>query len=260
MYLLLSPAKNLNETLTAKNVSISTPALIDDANIIMQTLRQLDYLDICELMKVSAKIGKLNQARNAKFCIPFDDSAKAAIFLFDGDAYKGLNAPELQSSELDYLNARLGILSGLYGLLRPYDAIMPYRLEMGTKLSVNGHDNLYQYWGDTITKLLKQRMDSIGANTLVNLASHEYFSAIDTKKLSCDIVNIRFEDQKNGQYKIISFYAKRARGLMTRFCAVNNITDAKSLKDFDMQGYYFVSACDDATGQTYVFRRDEIAR
>lgn len=255
IYLLLSPAKNLNENQSPPiAITASLPDLLPKSLDIIRVCKTLDPMDISALMSVSYKIASLNAQRFAKLAVPFDDSAKAAIYLFDGDAYKGLNAYELSKGEIDYLNRHLGILSGLYGLVRPLDEIMPYRLEMGTKLAVNNTNNLYEFWGDSITNLINQRLEQIKADTLINIASNEYFGAVNPQKLNATIITPRFEDYKNGQYRVISFYAKRARGLMARFCAVNNITNAQDLKGFEMEGYCFVQENSD---NTWLFRRQQ---
>lgn len=256
MYLLLSPAKNLNEKKPAPKTQNTMPDLLERSAIVARTLKSLDVIDIQELMKVSAKIAQLNVTRNQAWQLPFDKTAKPAIYLFDGDAYKGLDAYELTSTEIEYLNQHLGILSGLYGIVRPLDLILPYRLEMGTKLAVDGHSDLYDFWGDDITSVINQRLCQLQSNTLVNLASNEYFGAVNTNKINASIITPRFEDRsKNGEYKVISFYAKRARGLMTRFCAVNNIKKAADLTSFDMEGYYYCP--DKSDDDTWVFLRDE---
>ena len=186
---------------------------------------------------------------------PFDDTAKPAVYLFDGDVYTGLDAYHLSEDNIHYLNRHLGILSGLYGLLAPLDLMLPYRLEMGTKLKTPQADNLYQFWGDLITDLINARMKESGLDTLINLASNEYYSAVNPAKIDARIITPRFEDQKNGQYKVISFYAKKARGLMVNYAATNQITDVEKLKDFDADGYYFVDELSDDT--QWLFRRDE---
>lgn len=267
MYLLLSPAKNLNEKskipfdITHKT---TLPPLLEQSNTLMNALKQLDVTDIQELMEVSTKISELNVKRNLEWHADYQDdkNAKAALYLFDGDAYKGLDAYELNETEVDYLNKRLGILSGLYGLLKPLDLMLPYRLEMGIKLKTTQHNDLYEFWGNKITELLIGRMNDINSQTLINVASNEYFSAVNTqllKEKGIDIITPRFEDEKDGNYKVISFYAKRARGLMTRFCAVNNITTADDLKDFNMEGYYFCPDLSDNQGN-WVFRRNALDR
>lgn len=255
MYLLLSPAKNLNEKDTPNFPAIARPVLLDKAKIIADRLKGLGVDDIATLMSVSDKIAKLNVERNRRWQADFDDTARPAVYLFDGDAYRGLDAYELSKKEIDYLQTHLGLLSGLYGLLKPLDDIMPYRLEMGTKLSVGEHKDLYGFWGDDVTDLLNARMAEIGSNTLINLASNEYFKVINRKKLTASVITPKFLDKKNGEYKMISFYAKRARGLMTRFCAVNDITTPSDLKGFDMEGYYFCK--ERSTDDEWVFLREE---
>lgn len=254
MYLLLSPAKNLNESTPAPISSTTKPDLLAQSAQLIKALKSLDVIDIQELMGVSAKIAELNVTRNHAWQLDFN-GGKPAIYLFDGDAYKGLDAYELNHQEITYLNHHLGILSGLYGLVRPLDNILPYRLEMGTKLSVNQHDDLYQFWGYSITKLLNLRLQENNSNTVINLASFEYFKAINPKNINATIITPKFLDLKNGEYKTISFYAKRARGLMTRFCAVNAITDPNELKDFTMEGYYFDQT--QSSESSFVFLRDE---
>lgn len=256
MYLLLSPAKNLNEKTSAPKTQTTLPELLERSAVIARTLKTLDVIDIQELMKVSANIAQLNVARNQAWQLSFDKTAKPAIYLFDGDAYKGLDAYELTKTEIEYLNTHLGILSGLYGIVRPLDLILPYRLEMGVKLAVDGHSNLYDFWGDDITSVINQRLNQLQSDTLINLASNEYFGAVNTDKINASIIAPRFEDRnKDGEYKVISFYAKRARGLMTRFCAVNNIRTPNELKSFDMEGYYYCK--DKSDDKTWVFLRDE---
>lgn len=257
MYLLLSPAKNLDEStdLPAFVKDFGQPALLDNSKTIAQALKELDASDISELMSVSNKIAKTNVERNERWQVPFDDSAKPAIYLFDGDAYRGLRAYELFEQEIDYLQKHLGLLSGLYGLLKPLDLIMPYRLEMGTKLAVGEHKDLYSFWGDAITDLLNARLQESQSDVLINLASNEYFKAVNVKKLNAQIITPKFLDKKDDDYKMISFYAKRARGLMTRFCAVNDIIDPNDLKGFDMEHYYFDK--NRSSDSEWVFLRDE---
>lgn len=258
MYFLISPAKNLDEkTPVPLDVSahLTTPELIDDAMTLMHTLKDCDAIDLQELMGVSAKIAELNVMRNQRWAYPFDDSAKPAVYLFDGDVYTGLDAYTLGADEIGYLNTHLGILSGLYGLLRPLDLMLPYRLEMGTKFKTPQADNLYQFWGDRITDVINARIDESGSQVLVNLASSEYFGAVNPKKINARIITPRFEDEKNGKFKVISFYAKKARGLMVNYAATHGITEPDALKAFDVDGYYF--AADVSDDNTWVFRRAE---
>lgn len=260
MYFLLSPAKNLDEKTPVPlplSDHYSTPALIDQASTLMHTLKDCDVIDLQELMGISAKIAEQNVLRNQNWTYPFDDTAKPAVYLFDGDVYTGLDAYKLNAAQIAYLNDHLGILSGLYGLLKPLDLMLPYRLEMGTKFKTPNADNLYQFWGDAITDLINERMRQSGFDTLINLASNEYYGAVNPAKIDARIITPRFEDQKNGQYKVISFYAKKARGLMVNYAATNQITDVDQLKNFDSDGYYFVPESSDETH--WLFRRDEQA-
>lgn len=258
MYFLLSPAKNLDEK-TALPLELddqySEPALIEGAIDLMKTLKTKDVLDLQELMHISAKIAELNVARNQAWAYPFDDNKKPAVYLFDGDVYTGLDAYQLSKEEILYLNRHLGILSGLYGLLKPLDYMPPYRLEMGTKFKTPNADDLYQFWGDTITDLINERIQDSGSDVLVNLASTEYYGAVKPKNINATVITPKFLDQKNGKYKIISFYAKKARGMMVNFAAKNNITDLEDLKKFDSDGYYFDEAL--STEVEWVFKRDE---
>lgn len=236
MQLILSPAKNLNED-TPKQ-SLHAPKLLNEACQIMHAMKSLDAIDLQELMDVSHAIAHLNVLRNQAWQVPFENP-KPALYLFDGDAYKGLDAQSLKPNHIAYLDERLSILSGLYGLLSPLDGILPYRLEMGTKLAVGDAPNLYDFWGDTLTQMLNERMAKTKSTVLVNVASVEYFKAIRPKKLDYPVIDVQFLDKKGDQYKTISFYAKRARGLLVRFCAINQIKDADELKSFDLEGYRF---------------------
>lgn len=258
MYFLISPAKNLDEkTPPPFNLAhqSSEPTLINHAIELMHTLKQKDVIDLQELMGVSAKIAELNVVRNGHWTYPFGDNKKPAIYLFDGDVYTGLDAYHLNQDEILYLNHHLGILSGLYGLLRPLDNMLPYRLEMGTKLKTPHANDLYQYWGDAITDVINERIHQSGSDVLINLASNEYFNAVNTSNIHADIITPKFLDQKNGQYKIISFYAKKARGMMMNFSAKNRITEPDDLKNFDQDGYYFDEKA--SSRVEWVFKRDE---
>ncbi|WP_434353531.1 peroxide stress protein YaaA [Psychrobacter sp. HD31] len=262
MYFLLSPAKSLNEK---DNVPInvadqySQPALIEAACELMKTLKQKDPIDLMQLMKISDKIAQLNSERNQAWCwsktVPFTiDTAKPAVYLFDGDVYTGLDVYDMKKQTVEYLNTHVGILSGLYGLLKPLDLILPYRLEMGTKLANNKGDNLYNFWDKQIAELINKRIPTTD-NVLINLASNEYFKSVDKKTLNAKVITPRFEDEKNGKFKVISFYAKKARGLMVKYAADNQLTSAEQLKDFNLAGYYYCPELSD--DKTWTFRRDE---
>lgn len=272
MYFLLSPAKNLNETdpvpQTVTNhfaSDFSQPVLIEQACELMATLKQLEPTDIMSLMGVSDKIAQTNAVRNQHwawdtdkpFCLDHPQTpAKPAVYLFDGDVYTGLDAYHLDNAAIAYLQAHLGILSGLYGVLKPLDLMLPYRLEMGTKLITPHAKNLYEFWGDNITKIINQRMIENGATALINLASNEYFKAVNPKKLTADIITPRFEDcsaKSPEVYKVVSFYAKKARGLMVKYACNNHLQHPEQLKDFNLDGYRYVESLSSST--EYVFRR-----
>ena len=255
MYFLLSPAKNLNEKRDFTPKIYSQPPLLEEAEILMNDMRPLAPQQIAELMHVSDKIALLNAERNAAWHTPFTpENAKQAVYMFNGDVYEGLSAETLDSDGIDYLQRHVRLLSGLYGLLRPLDLMQPYRLEMGTPFANRRGKNLYEYWGGTITELLNRILKEHKADTLINLASQEYFKAVRPEKLDADIITPVFKDEKNGQYKIISFYAKRARGLMVRYAAERRITRAEELKQFDYEGYIYSEAA--SNEKEWVFLRD----
>jgi cytoplasmic iron level regulating protein YaaA (DUF328/UPF0246 family) len=260
MYFVLSPAKSLNETdavpLNLGNY-YSQPALIDDSAQLIKTLKAKDPMDLQELMSISDDLAQLNSERNQAWQMPHDsDNAKPAAYLFDGDVYTGLSSYEMDKDTMLYLNEHLGILSGLYGVLKPLDLMQPYRLEMGTKLKNTRGDNLYEFWGEKITDAINKQMADSDDKVLINLASNEYFKSVKKKALDAQIITPRFEDEKNGQYKVISFYAKKARGLMVKYAADNKLTKAEQLKKFDLAGYYYVDELSD--DNTWTFRRDEV--
>jgi len=260
MYFVLSPAKSLNETdavpLNLGNY-YSQPALIEDAAQLIKNLKAKDPIDLQELMSISDDLAQLNAERNQVWQMPHDaENAKPAAYLFDGDVYTGLASYEMDKETMLYLNEHLGILSGLYGVLKPLDLMQPYRLEMGTKLKNARGDNLYEYWGEQITDAINKQMADSDDKVLVNLASNEYFKSVKKKALDAQIITPRFEDEKNGQYKVISFYAKKARGLMVKYAADNKLTKAEQLKKFDLAGYYYVDDLSD--DKTWTFRRDAV--
>ena len=263
MYFLLSPAKSLNEK-DAVPVNLgnyySQPELIEHSQVLMKNLKAKEPIDLQELMSISDDLAQLNAKRNQDWAWsenkPFtDNNAKPAGYLFDGDVYSGLNMYHMDKETAIYVNEHLGILSGLYGVLKPLDLIQPYRLEMGTKLKNERGDNLYEFWGEAVTDTINARMADSDDKVLVNLASNEYFKVIKKKALNAEIITPRFEDEKNGQYKVISFYAKKARGLMVKYAADNKLTNAEQLKQFDLAGYYYVDELSD--DKTWTFRRDE---
>ena len=264
MYFLLSPAKSLNEK-DAVPVNLgnyySQPELIEHSQVLMKNLKAKEPIDLQELMSISDDLAQLNAKRNQDWAWsenePFtDNNAKPAGYLFDGDVYSGLDMYHMDKETAIYVNEHLGILSGLYGVLKPLDLIQPYRLEMGTKLKNERGDNLYEFWGEAVTDAINARMADSDDKVLVNLASNEYFKVIKKKVLNAEIITPRFEDEKNGQYKVISFYAKKARGLMVKYAADNKLTNAEQLKQFDLAGYYYVDELSD--DKTWTFRRDAV--
>lgn len=256
MFFVLSPAKNLNEKAPAPVKEFTQPDLLAEAEILMRQLRELAPQQIAELMHVSDKIALLNAERNAEWHTPFTPgNAKQAVFMFNGDVYEGIAADTLKPEQIQYLQQHVRLLSGLYGVLRPLDLMQPYRLEMGTAFANTRGKNLYEFWGDIITDLLNDTLAQAGSDILVNLASQEYFKSVNTKKLKAHLITPVFKDEKNGKYKIISFYAKRARGLMVRYAAEYNITDPEMLKNFDYEGYAFNAAASNES--EWVFMRKE---
>lgn len=250
MHLLISPAKTLdmNESIAVQKSTLSP--FIEESAVLIKDLKKLKSTEIQDLMKVSSKIAELNAERFHQWGLPFDKSnAKAALYAFKGDVYTGLDADTLSEDDLDFAQNHLSILSGLYGLLRPLDLMQAYRLEMGTKFANTGGKNLYEFWGDKITKEINTREQKY----IINLASNEYFKAIKKKDLNAEIITPVFKDEKNGTIKIISFYAKKARGMMTRFIIQNRIENVEEIKNFNLDRYAF---CEDlSTDKEWVFTR-----
>jgi cytoplasmic iron level regulating protein YaaA (DUF328/UPF0246 family) len=238
MKILISPAKSLDFENPAPIEQHSEALFLNEASKLNSKLRTLSEKEISELMSISSKLGALNWQRNQEWALPFTKAnAKQAVYAFKGDVYIGMDAETLPKDKSEELQGKLRILSGLYGLLKPFDLIQPYRLEMGTKLPIEAHRNLYEYWGSKITEALKQELGK--EELLVNLASNEYFKAVKTKDIQNAIVTPQFKDYKNGKLKIISFFAKKARGMMVRYILDNNSNDLESLKGFNYGGYGF---------------------
>lgn len=252
MLLVISPAKTLDLTTPPTTRLHSTPDFLDRSAQLIDVLRQRSPGQIADLMGISDKLAMLNVGRYADWRSDVSD-ARQAVMSFDGDVYGGLDARTLTPKQLAYTQAHLRILSGLYGVLRPLDLMHPYRLEMGVKLANPAGKDLYTFWGDTITEALNRQAHATGAAALINLASEEYFKSVRPKALAVPVITPVFEDFKNGKYKIISFYAKRARGLMARYAAVKGIVDPVKLQRFDVDGYAFDKA--DSTDTSWVFRR-----
>lgn len=256
MLALISPAKTLDYETALPTDTFTQPRLLEQSQQLIDVCRKLSATEIAALMSVSEKIANLNVDRFRDWNADFDFSnARQALFAFKGDVYTGLDAYHLKDQDIDFAQQHLRMLSGLYGLLRPLDLMMPYRLEMGTKLkNARGH-NLYEFWGNMITDQINQDLAEIDAKVLVNLASDEYYKSVNEKKIQAEIIKPVFLDQKNGKYKVISFYAKKARGLMARYLIENQLNQAEQLKAFDSEGYYFDA--ESSSNKELVFKRDE---
>lgn len=259
MLMVISPAKTLDYDTPAHTARHTQPDFLAHSAELIATLRQLSPADIGQLMSISDTLATLNAGRFHDWGGEFTpENAKQAVLAFMGDVYEGLDAASLSEQQLDWLQQHLRILSGLYGLLRPLDLMQAYRLEMGTRLANPRGANLYQFWGDIITDALNAELAKQPLPQLVNLASDEYFKSVKPKKLQATVITPVFQDLKNGHYKIISFYAKRARGLMARWAVQHAVRDAEALKGFNSEGYAFDANASDATH--WVFRRDPLAQ
>ncbi|NNH37426.1 peroxide stress protein YaaA [Acinetobacter terrae] len=256
MLALISPAKTLDYESALPTDAHTSPRLLEHSQELIEVSRKLSATDISNLMSVSEKIAKLNVERFNDWQSEFNFSnARQALFAFKGDVYTGLDAYDLNDQHIEFAQNHLRMLSGLYGLLRPLDLMMPYRLEMGTKLQNPRGHNLYQFWGDRITSLINDDLEHANSELLVNIASDEYYKSVIERKIKAEIIKPVFLDQKNGKYKVISFYAKKARGLMARYIIENQLNKAEDLKSFNMDGYYF-DAESSLKGEL-VFKRDE---
>lgn len=254
MLLIISPAKTLDFESAPETEQHSQPRFLQQSQQLIETLKQLDAVAVAQLMSLSDKLAGLNVARFQGWAQPFNlSNAKQAVLAFKGDVYTGLDASSLSEASLQYAQKHLRILSGLYGVLKPLDLIQPYRLEMGTKLVNPKGQNLYSFWDDVLRKSLEGE-PALTDQVLINLASNEYFKAVQAKKMTARIITPVFKDLKNGQYKIISFYAKKARGLMARYIIDHQLTDPEAIKQFDDEGYYF--SPEHSNGDEWVFLRD----
>jgi cytoplasmic iron level regulating protein YaaA (DUF328/UPF0246 family) len=258
MLFLLSPAKSLDYA-TPPQIATHTPALFARQSAeLIAVLREKTPQQISTLMKLSDTLAGLNVARYQAWSPRFTaKNSKQAVLAFDGDVYGGLDAKTLSESQLDWAQDHVCILSGLYGVLRPLDRMQPYRLEMGTALAVGEANNLYQFWGTRIASYLNKRAAADTSPVVINLASEEYFKVVDRQALKPRVVSCVFEEYKGGKYKIISFNAKRARGLMARYAIANKIASVRKLQDFDAEGYRFEPAV--SGPDRLVFRRKQAA-
>lgn len=253
MLTVISPAKKLDYSSTVEPQAHTQPELLSHAKELLKGLKTLSPQDVCALMGLSDKLGALNYERFQEWRTPFDQkNARQAVLAFKGDVYQGLDAQSMSAGELAWAQDNLRILSGLYGLLRPLDLMQPYRLEMGTKYSNAKGNDLYKFWGNIITDEINKVL--VGKTpVLLNLASNEYFKSVQTKDIKGQIISPQFMDKKDDKYKIISFYAKKARGLMSAYIIKNKITDVEKIKGFDSDGYSYNAAMSE--GDKWVFTR-----
>ena len=254
MLLVVSPAKKLDFESPLATTKTSQASLLAHSEILMERCLELSSDQIASLMKLSDKLAGLNAARFGEWSLPFTpQNARQAVLAFNGDVYSGLDANSFSDDDFDFAQQHFRILSGLYGLLKPLDLMQAYRLEMGTKLDNVRGANLYQFWGNIITDELNKALAEQGDDVLINLASNEYFKAVNKKTLNATIITPQFKDWKNSQYKMISFYAKKARGLMARYIIQNQLTTVEQVKNFDLAGYQYSS--DLSQGNELIFTR-----
>ncbi|MYE86933.1 MAG: peroxide stress protein YaaA [Gammaproteobacteria bacterium] len=256
MLAIISPAKSLDFDGRAPTRKSSVPSFLDDSAELIRELRELAPQDLSDLMGISTSLAELNYDRYATWGEPFSRrNAKQAMFAFNGDVYLGLKSTEFSERDLTWAQKHLRILSGLHGILKPLDLIQPYRLEMGTRLSNGRGGDLYDFWRDKVTAALNEAIDAQRQPILVNLASNEYFNAVDSTRIDARIITPTFKDLKNGRYMFISFFAKKARGLMAAYLIKNRVSTLKALKAFDWQGYRFSPA--QSSANDWVFLRDQ---
>ena len=240
MLAILSPAKTLDYETPLKTKLNSQPIYGRESNQLIKTLRTFEPFEVASLMKISDKLADLNHKRYVEWRNkPAESKTRPAALAFKGDVYQGLEAESFNDNDLKFAQRHLRILSGLYGLLRPLDVIQPYRLEMGTKLKTSKGQNLYDYWGTKLTTGLNEALKESKERTLVNLASNEYFGAVQPKLLEGSLLDIRFKEKRNGQLKFVSFSAKKARGLMAKFIIKERLKNPDDLKNFDLEDYKF---------------------
>ena len=256
MLIVVSPAKSLDFASPAKTRKFTEPSYLREANELVTELQKLQPEDLSELMHISSKLGELNHQRYQNWHTPFDlKNSKQAIFAFKGDVYIGLQAEQFTTADLNFAQKHLRILSGLYGLLRPLDLMQPYRLEMGSRFNNKKGRNLYAFWDGKLTQNLNALLAAEKKPVLVNLASKEYFSAIKPKELNAEVITPIFKDFSGGKYRVLGFFAKKARGSMTAFVIKNRITAAARLKEFAVDGYRFSES--DSTASKLVFLRKQ---
>ena len=254
MISIVSPAKSLNFDLLQTEIGFSQCAFLNDSQMLVNQLSALNTNEVSELMNVSINLAELNSRRFKEWSLPFNThNSKQAAFAFKGDVYKGLKIESFSNEDLNYAQNHFRILSGLYGILKPLDLIQPYRLEMGTSLENSNGKNLYEFWGNKLTNRLNKDIKDSESTYLLNLASNEYFKAVKPKDVKAKIITPVFKDWKNGEFKIISFFAKKARGLMASYQLKNKIKNPNDLKGFNEEGYVFNE--DMSNNNDYVFTR-----
>ena len=241
MLIILSPAKNLDLKRQSPVAEYTQPEFLKEAEKLVRKIKTFSKKDLSGLMNINERLTNLNYERFKKWGTPFTpENAQQALMAFNGDVYTGLQAESLSSDDLHFAQDHVRILSGLYGVLRPLDLIQPYRLEMGTKLSVQGKDDLYAFWRDKITTSLNETLETQSSKVLINLASQEYFKSVDTKKLNAEkIITPVFKELRGDTYRMFFVFVKRARGMMTRFILLNQLKDPEEIKGFDMDGYFY---------------------
>ncbi len=252
MKIVISPAKSLNYEKIVPTTRFTEPVFLKQATTIQRNLKKKKPKALAALMDISDKLAELNWQRNQEWHTPFTtENARQAVYAFDGDVYQGLDVYSLPEAKLDDLQQKLRILSGLYGILKPLDLMQPYRLEMGTNFPVGKNKNLYEFWKSTLTKSLNSEMEK--GELFINLASNEYFSVLDVKKLKVPVITPEFKDYKNGKLSMISFFAKKARGMMVRYILDTNAQTIEDLKGFNYEGYAFDANL--SKGNVLVFTR-----
>lgn len=255
MLVLLSPSKSLDFESTVPVSTHSIPPFLDDSQRLIEVLRELSRADLKELMSISDNLADLNYDRYREFERPFSpENARQALYAFTGDVYTDFQLDEYTQDDVDFAQEHIRILSGLYGVLRPLDLMQPYRLEMGTRLKNPRGKNLYEFWGSKITELLNTSLAEQTSKAVINLASNEYFKSVDKKALDGQLITPVFRDRKGDTYKIVAFWAKRARGAMADYIVRERITDPERLKGFGASGYYFSD--ERSTESEYVFLRE----
>ncbi|MFT7150041.1 MAG: cytoplasmic iron level regulating protein YaaA (DUF328/UPF0246 family) [Nonlabens sp.] len=253
MIILISPAKTLDFE-NKVSMPATKPRLFNDSKAILEVMKEKTPEDLSQIMSISEDLAELNAKRFKKFSTRHTaKNSKQSLLAFKGDVYLGLQAEDFTEAEMDFAQEHLRILSGLYGVLRPLDLMQPYRLEMGTKVTIDEHSNLYKYWGEKPAKLIRRDMLAQKDDVVLNLASIEYFKAVNLKTLKAKVIDFDFQDFHNGEYKMISFFAKRARGMMARYIIKNQLSTVADLKGFNTDGYYFDT--DNSTESSLSYKR-----